>query len=96
MADNFKESSEIYQLRTDNRFNIRLKYAGQDAGLGITRNRIPGDIVRAFIEMREQRERSRKRPNTIIGGAAAHFGNQDEDKENIKARANLVHQNTVI
>ncbi len=102
MGENFKESSEIYQLRTDNRFNIRLSYGGQEVGLGITRNRMPGETVRAFIEMREQRERNRKRPNTIIGGkgAAFNFGNkenQDEDKENLPKKANiLLHQQSTI
>jgi len=82
MNDNFKEQSEIYQLRTDNRFNIRLKYGGQDAGIGITRNRIPGDLVRPLTEIREQRERNRKRrPGaTVIG--IIHQEGEIEDKEN--------------
>ena len=84
MNENFKEQSEIYQLKTDNRFNIRLKYGGQDAGIGITRNRIPGDLVRPLIELREQRERNRKaRAATVIGivhPPAEHEG--DENKEN--------------
>ena len=86
MNDNFKEQSEIYQLKTDNRFNIRLKYGGQDAGIGITRNRIPGDLVRPLIELREQRERNRKhRAVTVIGIVHPPKENEgdDENKENL-------------